>query len=152
MNKQLTPIQSLDAILEFMASHWARGKSTDGELYTMFMKRNQIEMEPGYFLKVLERIVKDRYINKELQDPFKEIGNTALLRNYYSINFDGELFNQLGGYTAEASNTTLKMRIEEERLNRAENNAKRLNGLTLWLAIGTISLAIIEIIKLVLGR
>jgi hypothetical protein len=152
MNKQLTPLQSLDAVLTFLAGPWARGKSTDGDLYAMFVKKSQHEMEPGYFLKVLERLVQDKYIHKELQDPFKGVGNTPLRRNYYSINFDGELFHEMGGYAAEAENTGLRKRIEEDRLNRAENTAKRLNRLTFWLVIGTVSLAIIEIIKFLLDR
>jgi hypothetical protein len=152
MNIQQNPIQSLDAVLKFMAGPWARGKNTDGDLHAMFVEKSQIEIEPGYFLKVLERLVQDKYINKELQDPFREVGNTPLLKSYYSINFDGEFLNQMGGYAAEAENAALRKRIEEDRLNRAENTSKRLNKLTFWLVIGTVSLAIIEIIKLFLGR
>jgi hypothetical protein len=152
MSTQLTPIQSLDAVLKFMAGPWAKGKNTDGDLHPIFVKKSQLEMEPGYFLKVLERLVRDKYIDKELQDPFNKVGNTPLLWSYYYINFDGELFHQMGGYAAEAENTALRKRIEEDRLNRAENTAKRLNRLTFWLVIGTVSLAIIEIIKLFLGR
>ena len=152
MDQQLSPIQSLDVVLKFMAGQWARGKSTDGDLYAMFTKKSQIEMTPGRFLKVLERLVQDKYVHKELDDPFKEVGNTSLLVNYYSINFDGELFCQIGGYAEQEKKAVLKDRIEEERLNRAENTAKRLNRLTFWLVIGTISLAVIEVIKLLLGR
>lgn len=152
MSIQVTPIQWLDAVLQFMAGQWARGKNTDGDLYAMFVEKSHLEIEPGYFLKVLERLVMDKYINKELQDPFKEVGNTPLLKSYYSINFDGELFHQMGGYAAEAENASLRKRIEEDRLNRAENTSQRLNRLTFWLVIGTVSLAIIEIIKLFLGR
>jgi hypothetical protein len=149
--QQLTPIESLDTVLNFMAGPWARSKGTDGDLYALFTQKSQIKMEPGYFLKVLERLVKDNYLNKELEDPFKEVGSTALLRAYYFINFDGELFHQRCGYGAEEKDAALKRRMEEDRLNRAEFTAKRLNTLTFWLAIGTVSLAIIEIIKIFLG-
>lgn len=150
MTQQLNPIRSLDSVLEFMAGPWARGRSTDGELYSLFAQKSQIEMEPGYFLKVLERLVKDQYVHKEMLDPFREIGKTSLLKNYYAINFDGELFYQRGGYAVEEKNDALAKRVEEDRLNRSENTAKRLNRLTFWLVIGTVSLAIIEIVKMFL--
>lgn len=152
MTQQLDPIQSLDAVLKFMAGPWTRGRNTDGELYALFVQKGQIKMEPGYFLKVLERLVKDQYIHKELDDPFKGVGNTPLLASYYAINFDGELFFRRGGYAADEQNNALAKRLAEDRLIRSENTAKRLNRLTFWLVIGTVSLAIIEIVKIFLER
>lgn len=91
---------------------------------------------------ILERLHKDGYLTFDSQF---ETGN---------ITFDGKLFLQTGGYTAKASRdeaAALSIDIENQRKlaldNNLEANSTRLNRLTLWLAVGTIALALIEIIK-----
>lgn len=72
----------------------------------------------------------------------------------YVSNFDGRLFIDNGGYTTKAlkdANDALLVQLEINRRIELDahlkNAASRLNLLTLWLAIGTGALALIEVIK-----
>lgn len=152
MDQKLTPIESLDAVLKFMAGYWARGRSTDAELHKWFLKETSINMEPGDFVKVLERLVDDKYVKREIDDFFKGIGETPVLKNYYAITFDGEVFYESGGYKSKIELADSERKINNERLDNSERNARRLNNLTFWLALGSIGLTIVEIIKLIIGK
>lgn len=78
---------------------------------------------------------------------------------HFVLTFDGEVFYEQGGYKAESLKDEKSIKIIENdrkhNLRVADNmeaNAKRLNRLTFWLAVGTGALAIIEIIKLIIEK
>jgi hypothetical protein len=101
----------------------------------------------GYEKEIFEILLKLR------KDGYVTSPNDSGHGNYVS-NFDGRLFIDQGGYEAKASedaNDALLKRLEINRQRildaSLEKNSKRLNDLTLYLAIATAALALIEIVK-----
>ncbi|TWI94179.1 hypothetical protein JN11_04785 [Mucilaginibacter frigoritolerans] len=93
------------------------------------------------FIIALKKLHKDGYVEYD--------GGNAIM-----ITWEGSLFIELGGYKAKAlkdANDALLVQMEiNRRLQQDEglkNLSSRLNQWTLWLAIGTGFLALIEIIK-----
>ncbi|HTC00065.1 MAG TPA: hypothetical protein VK705_05235 [Ferruginibacter sp.] len=93
---ELTPIEQLDIVLEFMANGERVGRrATCEELYPVFANTSQHKPTMRDFLKILERLVKDGNIDKDIVEDKQFHGVDTI---YYTINFDGELFIERGGY------------------------------------------------------
>ena len=94
---------------------------------------------------ILDKLLRDGYIE--------------MSENTIKISFDGKTFQEAGGYRTDAKLLDARIKNEEARIKKeddfqlnSENNQKRLNNLTRWLAIGTSALAVIEIIRLSLRK
>ena len=108
--------------------------------------------------QILVKLTNDGYLSTQEYYAFagEKVADSG---NHYVLTFDGEVFYEQGGYKADfLKNQKYTLLIENERkhnLKVADNmeaNAKRLNRLTFWLSIGTGILALIEIIKLFIGK
>ena len=93
---ELTPIEQLDIVLKFMADgvKVAR-RATCDELYPEFANTSNHKPTKRDFLKILERLAKDGNIDKDIVED-RQFHNSDTI--YYTINFDGELFIERGGY------------------------------------------------------
>lgn len=102
-----------------------------------------------YFLVNLPLILKKLYKDGYLDQKQQPIGSFDALLDLYSINFDGKFFSQNGGYEAERKSLDARRRWEDGLAEKGEKNGERLNTLTLILGIGTIALALVELVKFV---
>lgn len=135
-----SPEQKLDIVLQKMVNL----PTTETIYYTYIVSQvNAIGYEKEIF-EILLKLRKDGYITSDT-----ESGHGS-----YTSNFDGRLFIDNGGYQVKAlkeANEALLNRLEIDRrrtLDKTlEDNSSRLNLLTLWLAIGTGALALIELAK-----
>jgi hypothetical protein len=139
--EEITAIDKIDFILNLL---YERKSENIEAIYTLIRNANvgiaDIEIHP-ILLKLKEE--------KQIYQP---------PNNRYEISFDGKLFKENGGYRAKVlkdANDALLTQLEINRRHTLDDHLKksasRLNRLTLWLAIGTGALALIEIIKFVIG-
>ncbi|SDS84039.1 hypothetical protein SAMN05216490_1920 [Mucilaginibacter mallensis] len=141
-----TEINKLDEILKFIVNQ--PKNITFGEVKIIFNYPNEKEID-----EILHKLEKDGFIQRinDYKDP-----SNQTLPNYLST-FDGRLFVHSGGYKAKALENDNNRKLTDSELarhqmldNHLEANTSRLNRLTLWLAIGTIVLALSEIVKFVI--
>ena len=150
----LSPIEKLDYVLGFFVKNPSSLGYALGRACILISEEKVID-DRRLIEQILTKLVKDGYLKAEEHYSFagEKLADSG---DHYLLTFDGEAFYEQGGYKAESfkNEKTFKL-IENDRkhnLKVADNmeaNAKRLNRLTLWLAVGTGALAIIEIIKLI---
>ena len=138
----LSPEQKLDVVLQKLVNL----SETHIVRYMEVVVNVTAQGYEKEIFEILLKLLKDGYITSTSHSGYGE---------YYS-NFDGRLFIDSGGYTAKAlrdAEVLEKQRIDAARLIQLESqnsiNSGRLNGLTRWLAWGTIGLAVIELIKFI---
>lgn len=95
--------------------------------------------------EALYKLVKDEYVRFEEQETF--MTNQKIIVKYYMMTFEGEVFMSNGGYVEESKVLDAARHRDEILENQSLSNANRLNYLTFWLAVGSIVLALIEIVK-----
>lgn len=152
-------IMQLDAVLKIIAN-WDNNlpqtyeniKIKADEEYPYFKDRD--DGDSDYFRNILRKLVDDGYLYS--------YGEAKKLDEAYYIRFEGEAFNRLGGYRVKSLNEDAArnmvalekeaQQIEKERQKKVDATmmkiGRRLNCLTLWLALGTGALALIELAKL----
>jgi hypothetical protein len=145
METSYTAIQKVDIVLKFLANNIeAKPSITDGTLFSLLTKKHpELENQEDFgsdLLRILNKLAKEGYVDFEDTVP-------PTIRKYY-ITFDGKVLNDEGGYERASNSEDVRRRWEDELLIKGEKNGERLNTLTLILGIGTIALAIIEVIKL----
>ena len=101
-------------------------------------------LHPTIHVEYLESY-RQQMIDKLVHDRFLDFENSVC-----KVTFEGVLFSKNGGYVGERKSLGEQKTYDLNYDTRAENNAKRLNNLTLWLMIGSVALAGIEILKLIL--
>jgi hypothetical protein len=159
MEKSLAPIQKLDIVLDFLSNNLKATPSiTDGVLYSALIALHP-ELDTDEFgsdlIRMLEKLIKEG--NVDFHDTHYPIEAGLLgpqehvVRNY-KITFDGKLLSDNGGYMQTLKSSEARKRWEDSLLEKGERNGEWLNFLTLILGIGTIALAVVEIVKLYKGK
>lgn len=149
LKRQMTAVEKMDAILGLLCS-WKWGALADGEIYGLIVKRHQeLDGQQNFgseLLRLLRKLEKDGYVYTIQSEGFP----SRKIVTKYCITFDGELFNELGGYRQQIINDG----TENARLERIEHeasvNRKTVTALTWIIAIGTAIAAIyyaVEIMK-----
>lgn len=146
MENDPKPTEKLDWILNFFKTQ--KSYLTDDQL-NVNLKSVGFAIEPDDLIRVLDTLINDGYIIEKKTDVSQN-----LIASRYLISYKGYLFIDSGGYVAKASRDAadaLHIHLDNQRQialqDHSEKNSKHLNLLTLWLAVGTIILALIEIIK-----
>lgn len=146
MNNDLKPIEKLDWILDYFRSQ--KSYLTDDQLNENF-KKIGFSIDADDLIRILDKLINDGHIIEKKIDRWQNP-----IASRYLISYQGHLFIDSGGYTIKASRDTedaLRIHLDNQRQitlqDNSEKNSKRLNLLTFWLAVGTIILALIEIIK-----
>lgn len=146
----LSPIQQLDLVLDLFANKLEGGCYSKFDIQKFLWEISEVNIELIALLPILNRLIKDGNIElKEEKGPGIEPYFIETITTVYSITFDGEVFNQEGGYEEQVKRKDAKFKLDESRIIQAEKNAERLNTFTLYLAFGTGALAAIEIFKLI---
>ena len=111
---ELTPIQKLDTILNFLATNpKAKGLNSEGDLYKWFTDSYAENIDMGTFVKILNKLYDNKYVDRELKYNVY----------HYSISLEGEVFNLQGGY---------------EKLEDRKSKAANLQSWQTWvIAVGT---------------
>lgn len=150
MKSTINPIQSIDSVLSiFDPSSQLRGMHN--LKIKELLRHEQINLSDRLLREILHKLVKDNYLRIEIAEA--TVGTMQVKDvNYYLLTFEGELFKASGGYSAQAQSIEARKHWEDELLVKGEKNGERLNALTLWLAVGTIFLAFLEVIKLLLKK
>jgi DNA-binding PadR family transcriptional regulator len=145
MLENLKPIEKIDFVLRYFIEMDNPPNRTDEEI----KKDLNLETTKELF-EILHRLEKDGYIVSEIMPRY---GHNVRV---YSSTFDGRTFQGRGGYQAKAlrNEATYRLELIETSRRRSlddhlEANTNRLNRLTLYLAIGTGALALIEITKFI---
>ncbi len=158
----MTPIELLDAVLFEMAMNpgLMSPDASDGEIgKVMTEEYPEIKHDRIYsdINRILNKLRNEGYIDSHLR-PFDKKEGVRQIAHYF-ITFDGELFNSKGGYKAKELNTSIALKKtqsdveEQQRLSALSvSHANRLNRLTGTLAVGTIALAVLEVLKLFLNH
>jgi len=147
--KNFTVVERLDQALSMLKKN---GYSMNIDTLTEAFKGQSKDIQADEANRILLKLEKDGYVTKTHHG-----GNNF----WFSINFDGFVFEEEGGYTAVILKTQAELAlIQQEKdllaadrfhnlavADNMEKNAKRLNYLTFWLSIGSGILALIELIK-----
>jgi len=142
----LSPIQRLDEVLKIMnpphdheATTFRRVDITN-ILKTSFeftdKEANEISNQMP---QILDKLTKDEYITFDLDRYNRDnekFGGAAF--KYYIITFDGELFNQAGGYRQKFIDEAEEKVNQERQMERMESNAVLLVVWTRRLAFATV--------------
>lgn len=138
--KVMTELQ----ILELLDKVLFLVKDKESVLYSDLNKEVEVfdpKPEKGQLIIIILKLKKDGYINEDSAR--------------YQITIDGYVFAASGGYLALNTKgineaILLQQEIDRRKLidSKLEENSARLNKLTTWLAVGTIVLALLELIKL----
>ncbi|MEI8280656.1 MAG: hypothetical protein WCG87_12930 [Bacteroidota bacterium] len=146
----LTPIEKLDRVLEFLEDDTLAnsvGRSTlsviqhfceyeeftkfKGDVFDQSRYENEIE-------GIVQKLEKDNYITSYKKETSRVWSIDPTKEKIYRITFEGRVFIQQGGYSAENES---KM-AGEQRLRDAERNARAIQIttliLTLFVALGSI--------------
>ena len=151
--KSLTPLEKLDKVITYLNENLIRPVHTLAEIGEG-LKNEKAEIENSELLLILNKLKQDKFIEienreiKYLTAPDTE--EIITIELYFSITFEGRLFNQEGGYTRKKE----KEDVEINRLKTLEQNerrqAKGLVFLQIIIAIGTAIASfyyILEILK-----
>lgn len=137
-----TPTEKLDAVLMYLEKKKDERSCFYGyRMPLSYITSKRIILNERERGKVLEKLYKDGYIDMYMQGAEGVNQNVA----HYGINFNGEVFLQNGGYTQQKIN-------EDNRLSEQETDniiSKRNNKI---LAYGSIALAFIELVKLIIDH
>ena len=146
MEKSFTAVQKVDLVLRFLGNRVeAKPHITDGDLFSALRKLYPVLERQNDFgsdlLRILNKLIKEGYVDFEDTEP--------LAARRYFITFDGKLLSEEGGYEKALVAKDARRRWEEDLLQKGEENGERLNRLTLILGVGTIALAVVEVVKFV---
>jgi hypothetical protein len=102
------------------------------------------------FLDLITHLEETKYLcgftlAKEILKKLEKNEKILFQDDVYKLTFEGRIFN---GYESEQISLDAKNEDDVQYDQRAEENAKRLNFLTGYLAVGTIALAVIEVVKM----
>jgi hypothetical protein len=152
----MTPIEQLDYILKFMANDpSARGNVTDGQIEKEINPRRgdgyiSIIISPGDIVKVLNKLVLDGYVHREIPEAGQFMSGAPIPSNKisrYSVTWEGKFFLGQGGYAGELKEKT-KKELEVERRHLADEiRATQMTNLTYVLAAGTTVAALYYLAK-----
>lgn len=138
--KHFTPVEKLDHVLHHL--------SKEEKSVTI----NEFHSKVGLSYQETNEIFHKLKLDGNARESKEGIG--PYFFSIFYITFDGRYFLQAGGYNSKAlqdANEALLIQAEIDRRHTLDehlkNAASRLNRLTLWLAIGTAVLALMEIIK-----
>ena len=143
--EELTPIQKIDKVLIFFATHKMADLYMPYEvIITNCLNEDGRKFNNNELVMILNKLQKDGYIlHDNGTHPYTQ-KETPL----YFITFEGKIFYQQGGYGQQIIRQNdenvrvLNLEISHETLMR------KLNALTFWIATGTVGLVLIEAIKL----
>jgi hypothetical protein len=159
METTVTPIQKLDLVLDFLANNFkAKPWITDGVLYTELVALHPelgIDEFGSDLIRILEKLIKDGNVDfhdTHFPTDAGVFGPQENILRRYKITFDGKLLSENGGYQQVLKSSETRKRWEDSLLEKGERNGEWLNFLTLILGIGTIALAVVEIVKLYKGK
>jgi DNA-binding PadR family transcriptional regulator len=143
MDSLLTPIQKLDTVLKLLQT---QNSYKTKEEVTTILSQSGTPMNEDDLIRILDKLINDGFVIETKQD---RNGNHIYAR--YLISYSGILFdNYASKFLLDAADAE-QQRLEIDRLRtldlNVERNQTRLNRLTRWLAVGTIVLAVMEIIK-----
>jgi hypothetical protein len=136
MDDKLTPIEKLDFVLKYFVEMDKPPFKRSGEIKDALGYELSKEM-----FEIFHKLEKEGYITTDTL-PMNGL-NTVV----YGSTFDGKLFYLSGGYAAKSLNdendailTQLEIVRQRTLDGNSERNQRRLNQLTLWLAVGSFAL------------
>jgi hypothetical protein len=116
----MTSLEKLDAVLQTIIDNRFKQHIT---LELLFKLHEKMGVEFGEVTSLLNKLQKDDYV-----DVVKtKIPDTESYSSYYTVNFDGLVFNEQGGYMGEV--------LERQRLTTVENRQQSLNVKVFWLTV-----------------
>jgi hypothetical protein len=137
----LSAIQKLQTVLDTLAKNPVAERNLQDIDRLVLAPINMMELS-----FILDRLEKDSFVkSREYQKQFA-------VEKLYSITFDGQVFFDQGGYIQAERASKTNLTLAEARVVTGERAQNRLNSLTLWLVVGTIAVAVVEIIKLIYGK
>jgi hypothetical protein len=136
----MTEIEKLDAVLLSLQKHHSKMLIYDKLFNALTLDYPKVEFH-GDVLFILDKLKRDGYV--DFRTDLLEDGGTV-----YMINYDGRMFNALGGYKQQIINADLQSKkVERLEISQQKLMAK-LNRVTAWIAGGTLALVLVELWKL----
>ena len=142
----LSPIQRLDEVLKIMNPPHDHEATTFRRVDIINILKTSFEFTDkeadeisNQMPQILDKLTKDEYITFDLDkyNRDNEKLNGAAFK-YYIITFDGELFNQAGGYRQKSIDEAEEKVNRERQMKRMESNAVLLVVWTRRLAFATV--------------
>jgi len=130
-----TPIETLDKVLYFFDPN-NRNRGLHNVAIKEGIDKTGITISRELLQEILYKLVKDEYLRFEVDDLPTANGTISDI-NFYLLTFEGELFQQNGGYIAKFLKEKRNASLSENELDRQRKvderlieNTARLNALT----------------------
>ena len=138
------PLKILDDFLEVFMKHSENGYKAS---ITSFKDLTNWDKFPDHEVNmVLEKLIKDGYVRPVDHKSPETVVESYIVKKY-QLTFEGRFFILNGGYEEASKSSGAEKRLQLDFQVHAKKNAKRLNRLTFWLAVGSITLALVELVK-----
>ncbi len=128
----MSPIQQLDAVLNVIADDSCPPSATSLQIDEI-LKRKGINIKNIDLILMLEKLKDDKYIYRD-----KSKGHL--------ISFEGKIFNESGGYLGVIERNNKEKETISKLDERSMSQQSNIVALTFWVALGSISLCVIEIL------
>jgi len=132
----LEPNVQLNRVMKFL--YWSPNQSPH-DLALHFYPPNEKSIIKGVaeMTDIMEFLVDEKYAIKG--------------QGTYKLTFLGKVFiMEEGGYITAKKMAEAKEAKQDELIERGAKTAERLNSLTFWLAVGTIALFVLELVKFII--
>ena len=141
MGNKLTINEKLDAVLNIL-NHDNRPSL----IHEDFMEKLKNKISINELDLILEKLERDLFL---IEKPTFYDGNPKDItpRKVYHITWEGRLFIENGGYVQKNINESISLEIQNNEIQRRIRNDRFLVRGTIWVAIGTIGLLIVEILN-----
>jgi hypothetical protein len=152
---KLPPFDKLDAVLLLLNSDTIiADNGVESEMVPLtfkeIQKRLNFKINDRDITLLLDKLVKEGYLEKNTVEGNGSLTDGRIVAGKitrYWLNFDGQYFLLNGGYVQKNANDLLQIQIQQDEVKRRIRNDLLLAQGTKWIAVGTIALAVVELIK-----
>jgi len=148
--EKIKPTEKLDAVLTWLFDNKDELDCFYGYgLTRTYSKPKQMTLTRREVSNILKKLHADGYLNLKMQGTESVLANVDV--EHYSINFNGEVLLQDGGYTQKLIDERTEKEKVKQDLKTAQRNERIVKGASVFAAIGAIGILLFEILKFLLA-
>lgn len=143
---KIKPTEKLDAVLTWLFENKDELDCFYGYGLTRnYSKPKEMTLTRREVSNILNKLYADGYLNLKMQGTESVSQNVDVA--HYSINFNGEVFLQKGGYTQAMLDEKLERKKKKQAIKISKRNEKIVSYTSIYAAFAAVSLLLIEILK-----
>ncbi|MDG1728961.1 MAG: hypothetical protein P8K68_00225 [Algibacter sp.] len=144
--EKIKPTEKLDAVLTWLFDNKDNLDCFYGYgLTRTYSKPKEMTLTRREVTNILNKLYADGYLNLKMQGTESVSQNVDVA--HYSINFNGEVFLQKGGYTKEFSNRKLELKKTKQDLKTSQRNDRIIKNASIFAVILSTLVLLFELYK-----